>query len=298
MFHFTGETYNLIKPQIIFWVKVSQHFARTLSLGQTKLIMSEAIVNYTLAEGVATITLNRPQKYNSFTRDLALALQAALDQARDDEAVRAIVITGAGKAFCAGQDLAEATAEDGPSLSTILVEHLNPIINRMRELEKPIVAAINGVAAGAGVSMALAADLTIASDSASFIQAFSKIGLIPDSGATYFLPRLIGLQKATALMMLGNKVSAKEAEAMGMIYQVVAKEDFAETVQSLANQLAQMPTRALGMTKRALNKSLNNDLSNQLALEEHLQSDAGMTEDYAEGVQAFLEKRNPKFTGR
>ena len=260
--------------------------------------MNEEVLLYEVQNGVATLSLNRPAKYNSFTRELALAMQAALDQAKEDEEVRAICITGMGKAFCAGQDLAEVTAEGGPSLSKIISEHLNPIIRRIREIEKPVVAAVNGVAAGAGASIALASDISIATESASFIQAFSKIGLIPDSGATYHLPRLIGLQRATALMMLGEKVSASDAAQMGMIYRAVPDADFQKTIQDLLTKLAQMPTRALGLTKRALNCSLENNLDKQLSIEEHIQSDAGLSEDYQEGVKAFIEKRKPQFTGK
>ncbi len=235
--------------------------------------------------------------YNSFHREMALELQSRLDRCKDDAEVRAIYITGEGKAFCAGQDLQEVTGEDAPSLTKILSEHYNPIVTRIREIEKPIVAAVNGVAAGAGANIALACDVVVAAESASFIQAFSKIGLIPDSGGTFFLPRLIGWQRASALMMLGDKVSAKDAEAMGMIYQVFPDDKFAEQAWKLAETLSQMPTKGLGYTKRALNHSLSNDLNRQLAIEDELQSAAGQTRDYAEGVQAFLEKRKPNFTG-
>lgn len=246
---------------------------------------------------VGCITLNRPDKYNSFTRELALAMQEALKTCRDDENVRCILITGAGKAFCAGQDLGEVTREDGPSLSTILSEHLNPLIRLIRDIEKPIVAAVNGVAAGAGANVAIACDITVAAPKASFIQAFSKIGLIPDSGGTFFLPRLVGLQRAAAYMMLGEKVSAEEAAQVGMIYKVLDDEDFQGAALALADRLAQMPTRGLGLTKRALNQALSNDLERQLAVEEQLQNSAGQTHDYNEGVSAFLEKRAPVFKG-
>jgi 2-(1,2-epoxy-1,2-dihydrophenyl)acetyl-CoA isomerase len=246
---------------------------------------------------IAHISLNRPDKYNAFNRELALALQAALKESAEDVTIRAIYLTGSGKAFCAGQDLGEVTQENGPSLSTILIEHLNPIIKLIREIEKPVVAAVNGVAAGAGANMALACDIIVATESANFIQAFSKIGLIPDSGGTFFLPRLVGLQRATAYIMLGDKVSATEAAEVGMIYKVVPNEHFVKEAWSLAEKLAQMPTRALGLSKRALNQAFTNDLDRQLAVEEHLQSDAGMTEDYQEGVQSFLEKRKPVFKG-
>ena len=178
--------------------------------------------------GVCTLTLNRPQVFNSFNKEMAMALQKALDDCEKDETVRAIVIKGEGKAFCAGQDLAEATDPNGPEMQSIVKDHYNPIIERIRKIEKPVIAGVNGVAAGAGANIALACDLTIAKESASFIQAFSKIGLIPDSGGTFFLPRLIGMQKATALMMTGEKVSAKDADAMNMIYKAVSDDSFEE----------------------------------------------------------------------
>ena len=258
--------------------------------------MSETIL-FEKIGNVAKISLNRPKVYNSFNREMALALQDRLKKCKEDAEVRAIYLTGEGKAFCAGQDLQEVTGENAPSLTTILSEHYNPIITRIREIERPVVAAVNGVAAGAGANIALACDVVVATESASFIQAFSKIGLIPDSGGTFFLPRLIGWQRASALMMLGEKVSAKDAEAMGMIYKVFADAEFAEASWQLAETLSQMPTKGLGYTKRALNQSLSSDLDRQLAIEDELQSAAGQTKDYEEGVQAFLEKRKPNFTG-
>lgn len=255
-----------------------------------------AIISH-FEEGVLTITLNRPAVFNSFNRTMALQLQAELDRCASDDAIRAVVLTGEGKAFCAGQDLAEATDPEGPALQQIVAEHYNPIILKIRALEKPVIAAVNGVAAGAGANIALACDIVLAKESASFIQAFSKIGLIPDSGGTFLLPRLVGLQKATVLMMTGEKVMAKDAEQMNMIYKAVADEDFSETVVKLARQLAQMPTKGLGLTKRALNLSSYNSLENQLKIEELLQTEAGQTHDFKEGVTAFLEKRNPEFKG-
>ena len=251
-----------------------------------------------LESGVLTLKLNRPTVFNSFNKEMALLLQEELRTAANNEEVRAIILTGEGKAFCAGQDLAEATASDGPSLQSIVKDHYNPIIELIRSIEKPIIAAVNGVAAGAGANIALACDITIAKESASFIQAFSKIGLIPDSGGTFFLPRIVGMQKATALMMTGDKVSAKQAEAMNLIYKVVSDEKMEEEVTSFATQLAKMPTKGLGLTKKALNDSFSNDLTAQLALEETLQTEAGQTEDFKEGVAAFLEKRTPIFKGK
>lgn len=251
-----------------------------------------------IQDGVATLTLNRPEVFNSFNKDMALEFQQMLDKCEANSEIRCIVITGAGKAFCAGQDLAEVVTKDGPSISEIVSKHYNPIILRIRTIEKPIVAAINGVAAGAGANIALACDVTIASDKASFIQAFSKIGLIPDSGGTFNLPRLIGFQKASALMMLGDKISAADAEKMNMIYKVVPHDDLGNVVSEIAGTLAKMPTKGLGLTKRALNTSLTNDLREQLALEDKLQQAASKTSDYKEGVNAFLEKRKPIFTGQ
>ena len=247
--------------------------------------------------GVATITMLRTDKYNAFIRQMALDMQSALDVPSSDDEVRCIVITGSGKAFSAGQDLAEATDPDGPNLTKILSEHYNPIVTRIRNIPKPIIAAVNGVAAGAGANIALSCDIVVASESAGFIQAFSKIGLIPDSGGTYFLPRLIGFQRASALMMLGDKLSAKDAVSMGMIYQVFPDDIFMDEVQKMASKLAKMPTFGLGLTKQALNKSLFNTFEQQLTLEDTLQTLAGTSEDYAEGTTAFLEKRSPKFKG-
>lgn len=228
---------------------------------------------------------------------MALDLQAKLDEAAADSEVRCIVLIGNGKAFCAGQDLAEATDPNGPELSRIVSEHYNPIIHQIRQIEKPIIAAVNGVAAGAGANIALACDIVLASEAASFIQAFSKIGLIPDSGGTFFLPRLVGWQRASALMMTGEKVSASRAVEMGMIYKAIPVESFETEVLQLAETMAKMPTKALGLTKRALNQSFNNNLTQQLDLEDELQSQAGNTRDYAEGTAAFLEKRMPEFKG-
>lgn len=251
-----------------------------------------------IKNNIAYIRLNRPAKFNSFNREMALLLQKTLDDCIRNDEVRALVLTGQGKAFCAGQDLGEVTnPEQNPGFKKILEEHYNPIITRLRNIEKPVIAAVNGVAAGAGANIALACDIVVASEKASFIQAFSKIGLIPDSAGTFFLPRLIGFQRASALAMLGDKVDAVEAERMGMIYTYFSSETFDLEVDKLARQLAQMPTKALGYIKKALNKSMNNSLEEQLALESKYQIAAAQTTDYQEGVSAFIEKRKPVFKG-
>ncbi len=247
---------------------------------------------------IAYVTLNRPEVFNSFNREMALNLQQVFDDCESNSEVRAIVLTGNGKAFCAGQDLKEVTSPElNPGFKKILEEHYNPIITRIRNIKKPIIGAINGVAAGAGANIALACDIVVAHEKVSFIQAFSLIGLIPDSAGTFFLPRLIGFQKASALAMLGDNVSADEAEKMGMIYKVLPLESFEEEVNKLALKLANMPTLALGKIKEAFNQSLTNNLENQLALESKLQIEAAQTEDYEEGVSAFVEKRKPTFKG-
>lgn len=247
---------------------------------------------------VAYITLNRPEVFNSINREMAFLFQDTLDDCKSNDDVRAIVITGSGKAFGAGQDLKEVTDPDlNPGFKKILEEHYNPIITRIRNINKPIIAAVNGVAAGAAANIALACDVVVANENASFIQAFSLIGLIPDSGGTFFLPRLVGFQKASALAMLGDKVSAQEAERIGMIYKVFPNDSFKEEVDKLASKLANMPTKALGMIKQLLNQSMTNDLNAQLETESKFQIEAAQSEDYAEGVAAFIEKRKPNFKG-
>lgn len=253
---------------------------------------------FEIQNSLAIITLNRPEKFNAFNREMALELQSVLDACAIDEKIRCVYLTGNGKAFCAGQDLAELTGDDAPGFEQILSEHYNPIVTRIRNLEKPVVVAVNGVAAGAGANIALCGDVVVATVSASFIQAFSKIGLIPDSGGTYTLPRLIGWQKASALMMTGDKVTATEAERMGMIYKVFEDADFATASIKIATTLAAMPTKGLALTKQALNASLTSNLEQQLQTEDELQYIAAHTLDYSEGVAAFLEKRLPVFKGK
>ena len=243
---------------------------------------------FELREGVAWITLNRPDKYNAFNREMALLLQDKLEACKSTD-VRCVYITGAGKAFCSGQDLAEVSDPAGPKIENIVGEHYNPVITLIRQLEKPVVAAVNGVAAGAGANIALACDVVVAAQAASFIQAFSKIGLIPDSGGTYFLPRFVGWQKASALMMLGDKVTAEEAERMGMIYKYFSNDTFEEEAGKIALTLASMPTKGLAYTKQLLNKSFQHTYQEQLQQEEIFQQQAGGTKDYKEGVEAFLQ---------
>ncbi len=253
---------------------------------------------FEIKNAVAYITLNRPDKFNAFNREMALLMQAKLDEAASLHEVRAVYITGAGKAFCAGQDISELVGDNKVGIAQILSEHYNPIVKKIRKMPKPVVAAVNGVAAGAGANIALCCDVVVAAASASFIQAFSKIGLIPDSGGTYTLPRLIGWQKASALMMTGDKLSAADAEKMGMIYKVFTDEIFEEESKKIAQNLAQMPTKGLAYTKHALNKSFVNNWEEQLLIEDEFQQKAAATDDYAEGINSFLEKRKPNFTGR
>ena len=251
---------------------------------------------FQVKDEVALITLNRPEKLNSFNREMAFEFQSRLDDCIS-KTIRCVYITGAGKAFSAGQDLAEVTDPGGPGFDVILSEHYNPIVTRIRALQKPVVSAVNGVAAGAGANIAFCCDIVVAAASASFLQAFSKIGLIPDSGGTHTLPRLIGWQKASALMMLGEKVPAAEAERIGMIYKVFPDDQFAEQSWSIAATLAKMPTSGLAFTKEALLISMSNSFENQLRDEDILQKRASQTDDYQEGVNAFLQKRPPVFKG-
>ena len=252
-------------------------------------------------DGVLKLTLDRPDVLNSFNARMAEELGDALRAAARDDATRAVLITGVGRGFCAGQDLAEVMPTDGDAsadLGEVVERQYNPIVRAIRTTEKPFVCAVNGVAAGAGANIAFACDLVVAAEGATFVQSFSRIGLIPDSGGTFILPRLVGLQRATALAMLGEKIDANRAKDWGMIHEVVPAATLADTSFDLARRLAAMPTRALGFIKRAFNASAHNDLDAQLALETELQREAGRTADYAEGVRAFVEKRKPRFLGR
>ncbi len=262
--------------------------------------MSYRFIIFQITQGVAQITLNRPDVLNSFNRSMAKEVQDALGVCERDETVRAVLLTGEGRAFSAGQDLAEAAPKDQPwpEISEIVRESYNPIIRAIRGLEKPVVCAVNGVAAGAAANIALACDFVLASDKAAFLQAFCHIGLIPDSGGTYFLPRLAGFARATALALLGEKISAQQALEWGLIYKVYPAETLLEEAQKLAAHLAAQPTKGLGLIKRALNQSLANDLDAQLEVEAELQALAGKTDDCKEGIQAFLEKRKPAFKGK
>lgn len=247
---------------------------------------------------VAHITLNRPDKLNSFNRQMSFELIDVLKQCGTNDEIRAILLTGAGRGFCAGQDLSEAVGEGAYEIEDIIEKQYNPIVRLLRSIEKPVICAVNGVAAGAGANIAFACDITLASQSTKFIQSFAQIGLIPDSGGTYYLPRIIGMQNATAIMMTGDKISADKANELGLIYDVTADDELMNSAIALATRLAKMPTKGLGLTKRALNKSLENSFEEQLIFEKELQKQASQTYDYNEGVNAFLEKRQAIFKGK
>ena len=266
--------------------------------------MTEESVLYSTSGAVALITLNRPQALNSFTRQMHRQLWAALDRIEADKAIRACVITGAGRGFCAGADLAEFDFEPGPGLveradpGPVIDQAFNPTVRKLQALRVPTVAAVNGVAAGAGASLAMTCDLAVAAHNASFIQAFSKIGLIPDAGGTWFLIKRLGLARALGTAMLGDKMSAKDAKEFGMIWDVAAEgEDCVQAAMKLAERLAAMPTQALVATRHVLRAAASNDLDKQLDLERDTQSALGKTHDYIEGVMAFREKRSANFKG-
>jgi 2-(1,2-epoxy-1,2-dihydrophenyl)acetyl-CoA isomerase len=261
--------------------------------------MAESSILFERQGAIRRITLHRPEKLNSFTRDMLSELDDALtDIAKDGEA-RALVITGSGRAFCAGQDLREAGAvEDGAAVRGVVERLYNPAIRLLRSLQIPVLAAVNGIAAGAGASLAIACDLVIAAESASFVQAFSRIGLVPDAGGSYFMPRLVGSARALGLALLAEPVDARTAAQWGLIWKAVPDADFAAEIDATAERLAQLPTAAVALTKRALNASGHHSLEQQLALEAELQGQAAETEDFQEGLKAFVEKRNPRFIGR
>jgi 2-(1,2-epoxy-1,2-dihydrophenyl)acetyl-CoA isomerase len=251
-------------------------------------------------EGYRVITLNRPDRLNSFNEAMHAALMSALVDAETDGNCRALILTGAGRGFCAGQDLSDRVFSPGqvPDLSSTLERLYNPLVRKIRSLQMPVICAVNGVAAGAGANIALACDIVLAARSAKFIQAFAKLGLVPDSGGTWFLPRLVGTARARALALLAEPVSAEQAEAWGMIWKAVDDAALTDEAHRLAAHFAVQPTVGLGLIKQALDASEMNDLDRQLDLERDLQGRAGRTPDYLEGVTAFFEKRQPKFTGR
>lgn len=258
--------------------------------------MNNEFIKFTTEGNIGKIILNRPDTLNSFNREMAKQMQNALDVCASDKNIRAVYLTGEGRAFCAGQDLGEAVAP-GIKIKDIVRETYNPIIRKIRNMEKPVVCAVNGVAAGAGANIAFACDITCASESASFIQSFANIGLIPDSGGTFFLPRLAGLQRASAMAMLAEKIKAQQALEYGLIWKIFPDDKLQEETLALAQKLSAMPTKGLGLTKRLFNNSLFNDLETQLQMEEQIQQEAGDSYDYKEGVKAFLEKRKPVFKG-
>jgi len=262
--------------------------------------MSESSIRLEITSGYATVTLNRPDRLNSFNPEMHARLRDALDEIAERTDVRAMLLTGAGRAFCAGQDLSERrVAPDAPppDLGASLDANFNPLVRRLRALPMPIVCAVNGVAAGAGANVALACDIVVAARSASFVQAFCKLGLVPDSGGTYFLPRLVGSARAMGLALLGDRVSGEEAERMGLVWKCIDDARLAEESKSIASHFASQPTRGLAAIKRALQASALNSLDQQLDLERDLQRELGRTNDYREGVAAFLEKRPPRFQG-
>lgn len=253
-------------------------------------------LGFEIIDGVAVITLNRPDKLNSFDNSMGSNVQTALDHCMENDEVRCVLLTGAGRGFCAGQDLEEAISGIAEIEEHVETKY-NPIVRKIRAIEKPVIAAVNGVAAGAGANLAYCCDIVLATESAKFIQSFVNIGLIPDTGGTYFLPRLVGLHRASVLMMLGEKMTAEEAKDLGLVYKVFPDGELMNGAMELAKRMAQMPTRGIGLTKKALNYSLGNTLDEQLAVERDLQGMAGRTSDNTEGINAFLEKRKPVFKG-
>ena len=262
--------------------------------------MAAATILVDDAEGVRTITLNRPEKLNAFNEVMHKELRIALADARADE-IRAVLLTGSGKGFCAGQDLSDRVQAQGgsaPDLGATIDEFWNPLVREIRDLEKPVICAVNGVAAGAGSSVALACDIVLAARSARFIQPFCRLGLVPDAGGTYHLPRLVGEARAKGLAMLGGTLSAIDAESWGLIWKVIDDEKLIDEALRMARHLATQPTHGFALMKRAFHASATNSFDGQLDLERDLQREAGRTPDYAEGVRAFFDKREPKFSGR
>jgi 2-(1,2-epoxy-1,2-dihydrophenyl)acetyl-CoA isomerase len=260
---------------------------------------ASAVLLEQLRDGVLTLTLNRPEKFNSFNGALHKALADALRRAAADEACRAIILTGAGKGFCAGQDLGDESVAGGAAdLSVAIETQYNPLVRALRALPKPIICAVNGAAAGAGANIALACDIVLAARSAKFLQAFARIGLVPDSGGTWFLPRLVGDARARALALLAEPIGAEEAERIGLIFKAVDDDALQHEAAKLAAKLAQGPTYGYGLIKQALQQSATNTLDAQLDLERDFQRSAGYSEDYAEGIAAFMEKRAPRYTGK
>ena len=263
--------------------------------------MSFTTIRYEVDAGIARLTLNRPDKLNSFTGEMHAELRTALDRVQDDPAVRVLVMTGAGRAFCAGQDLADPAMQtvNGrlPDIGEIVERNYKPLIMRLQALRVPTLAAVNGIAAGAGASLALACDLVLATRSASFLQAFSKIGLIPDTGGTWFLPQRVGMARAMGLALLADKLPAAQAADWGLIWRCVDDADFASEIDALARQLAAAPTKALVRTRQAMHAAPGHTLEQQLSFEGGFMRELGWSRDYAEGVQAFMEKRPPQFTG-
>ncbi|HJW27481.1 MAG TPA: 2-(1,2-epoxy-1,2-dihydrophenyl)acetyl-CoA isomerase PaaG [Rhodocyclaceae bacterium] len=263
--------------------------------------MNFETISFSVDGGVARLTLNRPDKLNSFTGEMHQELRTALDRVQEDKSIRVLVLTGAGRAFCAGQDLADSAMRmvDGkmPDLGNVVERNYKPLVLRLQNLRVPTIAAVNGIAAGAGASVALACDLVVATKSASFLQAFSKIGLVPDTGGTWFLPQRVGMARAMGLALLADKLPAEKAAEWGLIWQCIDDAEFAAAVDALARQLAAMPTKALVRTRQAMHAAAGHTLEQQLSMEGGFMRELGWSPDYAEGVKAFMEKRAPNFTG-
>jgi 2-(1,2-epoxy-1,2-dihydrophenyl)acetyl-CoA isomerase len=267
---------------------------------QQEVFMEEKTILVERRPGYRSITLNRPQRLNAFSESMHRELRSAIDEAGSDSACRALLLTGAGRAFCAGQDLNERLSQDGEPtvLGNALEAHYNPFVRKLRALPFPVVAAVNGIAAGAGANIALACDIVLAAHSASFVQAFIRIGLVPDCGGTWFLPRLIGPARARGLALTGEPLPAEKAEAWGLIWKAVDDSTLLDEAHRLCRHFASAPAAGLALTKRALDESWDNDLDTQLDLEREFQREASLNPDYAEGVRAFMEKRPPRFGGR